>query len=678
MKKKQDKVKQDRTVKPGHMYKKSLKNKILLPFLVLIILTGAIISVVSYRASVDTTIEALTGSVQSQMDGLDGTFEMYFHDVENTLNHLSSNPLIVGYVPSHKSPLLNLLSESKETRPSILSLYMGTKDAKTVLYPQVTLDDDYNPTERGWYQDAAAAEGDIIWTDAYTDAFTGKQIVTAAKAFYQGSELEGVVAADVSLEALIDMTDDINIGDNGYAVLFDNAGHYLSHPDDTYVGKDESQEAYYQTIVDTGERGSVEYQFEDEDKVMAIVKNSTTGWILGGAVHVEDFEKDARTIIKPILMGLGGALVIAIIASAFIARRITAPIQTVMERMKAIADGDLSQEPLRVTSEDETGQLVLATNEMNEKMRNLLSQIHDVSETVSGQSEELTQSSNEVKAGSEQVATTMQELAAGSETQAQRSGDLATAMQSFVKDIEVANENGEHIRTHSKRVLQMTGEGSELMDVSKAQMDHIHQIVQDAFEKVQGLDRHAQDISKLISVIQDIADQTNLLALNAAIEAARAGEQGKGFAVVADEVRKLAEQVSDSVSDITDIVTRIQSESTVVTDSLQIGYKEVEEGTNQIEKTGVKFSDINQAVMNMVDNVQAASDSLKEIAASSQQMSVSIEDVAAITEESAAGIEETSASSEQTSAIMEEVAESSNDLAKLAEQLNDLTHQFKI
>src|SRR5699024_11327619 len=140
-----------------------------------------------------------------------------------------------------------------------------------------------------------------------------------------------------------------------------------------------------------------------------------------------------------------------------------------------------------------------------------------------------------------------------------------------------------------------------LMEASTEQMNMIDAMMQEAVQKVEGLDLNSQEISKLVLVIQDIAEQTNLLALNAAIEAARAGEHGQGFAVVADEVRKLAEQVADSVSDITGIVERNHQESNIVTESLQAGYKEVEQGTKQIATNSEMLYGINQAVTEMVN-----------------------------------------------------------------------------
>jgi len=398
--------------------------------------------------------------------------------------------------------------------------------------------------------------------------------------------------------------------------------------------------------------------------------------------RIISMEENILSSGKTTLLIVSSVIVLVVLLSLLVAfitsNSISRPLRVLMNRMELIAGGDLSSKPLETDLKDEIGQLIVSTNEMGFSTRNLLDKINGVAETVSTQSEELTQSANEVKAGTAQIAMTMEDIATGTESQANNASSMSSAMESFVLKVMDANENGTYIQQSSNSVLEMTNLGSELIASSTKQMAVIDRIVHDAVSKVEGLDKHAQQISELVSVIQDISSQTNLLALNAAIEAARAGEQGKGFAVVADEVKKLAEQSSASVLNITGIVDRIQSETSLVSGSLQDGYKEVEEGTSQIEITGETFGKISLAVTEMVDRIRIISDNLIDISANSQEMSASIEEIAAITEQSAAGVEETSASSEQASSAMEEVANSSNDLATLAEELNKLVQKFKL
>lgn len=392
----------------------------------------------------------------------------------------------------------------------------------------------------------------------------------------------------------------------------------------------------------------------------------------------EDILASGETTMVIVIIVSSLVVVLGLIVAFITSNSISRPLRTVMSRMNIIADGDLSADPLKTKLKDEIGQLVTATNEMSENTRDVLNQINVVSETVTGQSEELSQSASEVRAGSEQISITMEELALGATTQATTASDLSTAMVSFTSKVEEVNHNSERINQSSHYVLEVTEEGSQLMESSTKQMTTIDQIVQDAVEKVKGLDAHTREISELVSVIQNIADQTNLLALNAAIEAARAGEHGQGFAVVADEVRKLAEQSSASVTNITDIVSQIQSESSMVVESLQDGYKDVEEGTGQIISTGKMFGGISASVSDMVNNITMISENIADIAAQTQEMNSSIQEVAAVSEESAAGVQETTASSEQSSSIMEEVSLSSNELAALAEELNGLVLRFKV
>ncbi|RDW16986.1 methyl-accepting chemotaxis protein [Oceanobacillus arenosus] len=397
--------------------------------------------------------------------------------------------------------------------------------------------------------------------------------------------------------------------------------------------------------------------------------------IIAGGQEIID---NGTTTFYITLIVSGLILILGIFIAVFTSMKITKPIKLLMNRMNSVAQGDLSGEMLEVESADEVGQLTVATNEMVLKNRNLLSKISTVSENVSSEGEELTIAANEVKAGSDQVAITMQELATGSETQANSASDLASIMANFTEKVAEANNKGQSINKYSNKVLEMTNEGRNLMEGSQRQMGSIDQLVKDAVQNVQGLDEQSKQISKLVSVIQEIADQTNLLALNAAIEAARAGEHGKGFAVVADEVRKLAEQVSVSVTDITGIVTAIQTEASKIAGSLRGGYKEVEEGTKQIQTTGMTLNEISKSVTKMVEDINTISGNLTEIVDNTQEMNGSIEEIASVSEESAAGVEEIAASTEQTSSSMDEVAATSVQLARAAEELDGLVKQFKL
>ncbi|GKV65973.1 MULTISPECIES: methyl-accepting chemotaxis protein [Sporosarcina] len=384
-----------------------------------------------------------------------------------------------------------------------------------------------------------------------------------------------------------------------------------------------------------------------------------------------------KTLLWSLIVTIAVA-VVGVMASMITSSIITKPIKIVTNRMKQIAAGDISQEPLDMNGRDEIGQLGTAINDMNENVRQMLSEIDNVSSSVSSHSEELTQSSSEVNTASAQIAATMQELTVGIESEANTAGELAMQMEQFTAKIEEANRKGEAIQQSSETVLTQTMTGAELMKTSSEQMGMIDAIVQEAVVKIKGLDTQTQEISKLVVVIKNIADQTNLLALNAAIEAARAGEHGKGFAVVADEVRSLAEQVAVSVKDITDIVGNIQLESSSVATSLEKGYEEVEKGTAQLQTTSQTFAEISDSVNEVGENITVMSANLAEIASSSEKMSEAIEEIAAIAEESAAGVEQTSAASQQTSSSMEEVAGSSAHLAKLAEDLSGLVRQFKL
>lgn len=354
------------------------------------------------------------------------------------------------------------------------------------------------------------------------------------------------------------------------------------------------------------------------------------------------------------------------------------PIARLMRRMDSITDGVLNHPPLKVTSEDELGRLTRATNKMTDQLQQIIRRIQQDALSVSESSDYLKTSAHEVTTGMTQTELIVAQIAEGTEAQASSAMDLRTLMVSFTLNVDEAHDNSVKVQEHSEYVYQMTQQGQELMDNSQKQMINIDHIVKSAVKKVEGLNEQTSEISQLVDVITAIADQTNLLALNAAIEAARAGEQGKGFAVVATEVRKLAEQVTNSVTDISTIVNAIQHETAGVTQSLARGYQEVEKGALQATQSSETYHNISDAISDMVGNIRNVSENLKQIAGNADQIDSAIENIATISEEAAASAEETAASVAQVTSSMETVAFNAEKLATTSEDLEHLVNTFKL
>ena len=395
-------------------------------------------------------------------------------------------------------------------------------------------------------------------------------------------------------------------------------------------------------------------------------------------VAATDAKESQNTALIMLFSSMLISIIIAFILVLYISRHVSSHLNRVVVLSDRIASGDLTETDNHYKGRDEIAQLSTSMEQMRLQLTTMIDSIKQTSLLVGTQSAQLNQSADDVKSGTQQIAATMEELASGTETQANFAGDLVETMTEFAEKIKSINTSSQSINESSNSVLKETDTGNEYMNKSINQMNNIDQIVKDAVDKVEGLDKQTQEISKLVGVVKDIADQTNLLALNAAIEAARAGEHGLGFAVVADEVRKLAEQVANSVVSIAQNVNEIQTESKAVSTALEQGYDEVEQGTKDIQETGVRFKAIEDAIAVMTSNVQTVMGGLEELTNDSARVNEAVQEIASISEESAAGVEETSASAEEASSSMEDVATGASTLLVSAEELSELVQRFKM
>ncbi|MCM3124260.1 MULTISPECIES: methyl-accepting chemotaxis protein [Bacillaceae] len=372
------------------------------------------------------------------------------------------------------------------------------------------------------------------------------------------------------------------------------------------------------------------------------------------------------------------AFVIGTVIATYISRMISKPVQLVSQAAKQLADGNLAIEKINVKNTDEIGQLATDFNEMATNLRNIIFQVSSTSEQVAASAEEMMASADQTNSATNQVATAIQEVAGGAELQSKNTEESAKAVGEMSSAIQRVAVTTSTVAESAVDTTKQATLGHDSLEKVIEKMKTINHTTSETNSVIKDLDRKSAEIGKIIEVITGIADQTNLLALNAAIEAARAGEHGKGFAVVADEVRKLAELSRQSASQISSLIEVIQKETHQVVEMMNKGAAEISEGTSLVEDTGRIFDEILKSIENVSSEIQEVSAISEEMSASVMQVNASIEEVTKIARGSVASTAEIASATEEQLASMEEVSSSSASLARLAESLREMVAKFKV
>lgn len=389
-------------------------------------------------------------------------------------------------------------------------------------------------------------------------------------------------------------------------------------------------------------------------------------------------EAENKVVITRMLEVMIAGFVIVVALTIWIVREIRRPLRRMTSTCQHLYDCDFREhQELLVSSHDEFGAMSEALEAMRLRLRKLLSQIKTSSGKVTDEAQTLSQISYQSAQASSQIANSVNQAAGYVEQQQQAMEHSAAAMQAVADSVATIKSEAGRAAQNSGEARQQAVNGADSITDSTEQMGRVQDSVQSAADLVDKLGNRSKVIGNIVDTITEITGQTNLLALNAAIEAARAGEAGRGFAVVADEVRKLAEQSQEAAEKISGLVTVIQSETMDAVNSMADGRNQVDEGTHLVQDMSAVFQSIEQLVVDTATQMESMAKSVDEAANNAAAAAEQEKQMRAHSVKVNEEMQSVSAASEEQSASAEEVAAASETLNKLAAELNDSIKEFK-
>ncbi|HHQ4628900.1 methyl-accepting chemotaxis protein [Aeromonas hydrophila] len=619
----------------------SLRGKLLATSLGVVLLMASLLGIVAFHTLKSRTMSAIQSEAVNYGHAYSVAIGDWMADRKNSVhalvNLIADNP---------QAELVPHLKQAYTSGGFGLTYFGSTQGVMTRQDPSLNTGN-YDPRERPWYQDAVKA-GQLIVTAPYVSVTMQKLVVTLSEPVLHQGELVGAVGANLALDKLIDEVLAMQVQGEGYAMLLDSSGLIVGHPNKELALKqiaelspDLSAATFQQWGRENNELHAA--TLDGRDVLLAVQPVAGTDWLLAMVMYRDVLEAPLATLLWQ-LVGL--TLVLMLVFSALLTamfKYLFADLGRVAGALHDIAhgEGDLTVH-INTRSKDEVGQLAESFNQFVARLHGIVSRLRDVTVELAAQS---------------------RAQAAGAQSRSQRVRQqqdeivmVATAVTEMASATQEIAGNAEFAATTSGDAVKLAVAGQSQVGQSQRSITGLADEVADASQIIVELDAHAQKISGILATISGIAEQTNLLALNAAIEAARAGEQGRGFAVVADEVRVLSRRTHDSTDEIQQMIETLQQTTRRAVSGMETSRQLAGTSVEDAESANLSLGQINEAI-------GAISDMATQIAAAA--------------EEQTSVTSEISRNTENIRHVSQELAEQANQEAAQAAELKGLTERLE-
>ncbi|AWB57237.1 methyl-accepting chemotaxis protein [Colwellia sp. Arc7-D] len=649
----------------------NIRSKLTLSFAATVILPIIAIAIVSISMTISKSSTSFVERTHDELRQVDNGFQLFFQQIKANVKFLAENKLTAQlpenthtYIdadhmmaPKNDSveelALYKLYEDFGTSHPDLLYVYTGTKGGGFVQYPLEELGG-YDPRERPWYKQALASPDAPIITEAYQDVI-GKPVVTSALVVKDNQGvIVGVQGLDVTLSTLTDILSNTKLGESGYLILIDDSGTVLADaktPENNFKNIKDLSSPLFSILQNSPNQDHFSTEHLGEDVDVASYYSKALKWRFIGVIHSDEILAPAYSMSMTIAVIALIMVTLFIVIGFWLANRIVQPINRVAEGLRDIAQGEGNlTKRLDIIGKDEVSELAQWFNQFLDSIHQLVVDIKACASTLSVAANESGIQIADVKAVSHQQEESIDNV-----------NNLIATM------TDIAHQTSSDCQESSTTIMkteEYSKKGISLISVTVSEVSLLNESLSESSQSMKSLELESENITKILDVIRSIAEQTNLLALNAAIEAARAGEQGRGFAVVADEVRTLAQRSRGATEEIDTVLMNLLEKTRVVSQQMGVNVEQSKQTIEKIEQANQSFNEISSLVGQMKENISRITQAADQQCSSSDLINDNISGI----NHSAKGIVNTA----------DTLADGSNDLLVLSEDLTNLVGRFKV
>lgn len=537
-----------------------------------------------------------------------------------------------------------------------------------------------NIKDRQYFKDAL--QGKTVISDPVISKATGSKVSVVAIPILKGGRVNAVLGGVIKTDVLSEMAKKFKASENSYSYIIQRDGVCVAHPQADLVLK-LNQFKLNNKMSEIGNKmvalqtGLDRYSFNGADKLVAYAPIPITGWSLAVSVPQSEVNEPVQKLTLKLM--LTGLLVILgyILLLSYISRFVIKPVEATVAALSNLAANDLTQKAENPYT-TEFGLLIGVYNQTIDTMHEVVSTIVDESKQIRQAADSMHSAASETGDAAAQVGSTVEDMAQAASSQAADSQIAAQNIHQMAAELKNIGDITTRVAQHSASFQNLIEHGQQAISEQTVKMAGTRKSSENVAVAISSLSEQSRQIGEIVAVIVGIADQTNLLALNAAIEAARAGEQGRGFAVVADEVRKLAENSSQAAQMIANIINQIQVGTGNAVSEMSIGQSMVIDQEAAVSATERVFADIEQGAVEITRSIQDVSGSLQSVLISIEEVVNAVQNISAASEETAASTEEITAIIQHQGVAIQSIVQMSQQMDALSGKLTSSVGRFKI